>query len=241
VAIKLKDVEIKISLDADHVDQARIRFDLPTTKANEAEIWFCDKLHGSGSNARLQLLEADLIVRLRRKEDDPDDSTVKLRGPELRPPRGWDRADDHSKFKLEGDWSGPSQTVSASVVAEVEQGLIGEVAPGRPLDDRLFTPAQRRLVAAVLKPVELPLSTLQPLGPIQALQWRKEEKEGFRHEVAAEEWKVGNELRFLELSIRVPLEEALQSQIDFTDWVATPALAGTKTKIVLDHFARRTS
>jgi hypothetical protein len=238
MATRLEKVEIKISLDADHVDGARVRFGLPSTKASRADIWFCDDLQSNGPDVRLRLLEADLIVRLRRKQDEADDSTVKLRGPGLRPPRGWDKDDDESEFKLEGDWSGPTQTISASVTAKVEQGLIGEVAPGRPLDDELFSAAQRRLVAKVLKP-PISLSSLQPLGPISALQWQKEQKEGFPHEVAAEEWTVGDELRFLELSIRVPLKDAGESQIDFTDWVALPAMAGTKTRIVLDHFARR--
>ncbi len=235
MATELTQVEIKISLDAEHVDEARDRFDLRSKKADEATIWFCEDVDRS---RRLRLDTAHLIVRLRRKEKAADDSTVKLRGTELQPPPGWDKKDGDSEFKLEGDWSGPTQSVSASVVAKVDQGLIGKAAQPRPLDDGLFRPAQHRLLAAVLGPDAIALGSLQPLGPISARQWKKEHKDGFRHDVAAEEWTV-DDLRFLELSIRVPFEDALDSQTEFTEWVAMPAMAGTKTKIVLNHFAER--
>src|SRR4051794_35194401 len=99
-----EEVEIKINLSAEQVDDGRERFDLPAKKAQSADIWFCEERHRAAPVSGLRLLSAGLILRLRRKKDDEDDSTAKLRGAApIRLPRGWDHDDGRSKTKFEGD------------------------------------------------------------------------------------------------------------------------------------------
>src|SRR5262245_43262249 len=109
-------VEIKISLDASVVEAARHAFDLTDDGAEPAEIWFCERTEQSDVGLVLELLERGLIVRLRHRPGDKSDVSVKLRrSTSFEVPEGWGGHDEINEFKLEGDWAGRNQQLSASV------------------------------------------------------------------------------------------------------------------------------
>lgn len=236
-------VELKISVRADDVARARRRLDLTDDGSTTASIWFCDQPEVDGTHVRLKLFERDVIVRFRHKHDDDSDTTIKLRRPEpLRLPNGWR---DKKDLKVEGDWSGKRQ-VSASLVSTVDGALIDEAGADRPpLSDQLFSRDQRQFVTAILRRRSVELTSLRPLGPIDARRWEESARADLEEEVGAEQWVVDDQV-FLELSMRVKYENAEKWQRRFNDWAGdlgldVGAVRTTKTQAVLEHFARRLS
>jgi hypothetical protein len=105
--------------------------------------------------------------------------------------------------KIEGDWAADRRLVSASLDSKVEGGRIDEVVADRPHQvRRLLSKAQEALAADVL----LGLDGLQILGPIHARKW-KSSPGRLGAEVAAELWELDDGLRFLELSMRVNVDD----------------------------------
>lgn len=239
-----KKVELKISVHADDVARARRRLELTDEGATTASIWFCDQPEIDAPAVKLALFDRGVIVRLRHKQEDDSDSTIKLRRRDpMRLPNGFGNND---ALKVEGDWSGDRRQVSASLVATVDGTLIDEAgADGPPLERRLFSPDQRRFATAILRSNDVELISLRPLGPIHALRWQEFPREDLDEEVGAEQWIVDEQM-FLELSMRVKYENAEKWQRRFNDWASdlgldVGAVQTTKTQAVLEHFARQLS
>jgi hypothetical protein len=237
-------VELKISISADQVKAARKQLGLKHGDATAAKIWFCER-PVVGDSGRLDLFERGLIVRLRSKDGDHSDTTVKYRRPEpIELPAGWDDPDAHPNYKIEGDWTGDNRQVSASLDSTVAHTVIEyAVAKGTPLDRKLFSADQRRFASAIADPHKVSLASLQALGPVHALRWQETSRPDLGDELGAEQW-TADDLVFLELSIRVKYRDAKAWQHRFADWatdqgVAPSALATTKTQAVLEHFAKR--
>jgi len=239
-------VEIKLSIGEDDVAPARARLGWADDTAVGGDIWFCDVISGKDAdgNATLELFDRNLIVRLRHwfHDDGESDCTVKFRGtPPLQLPTAWAEPDDDHGYKIEGDWTGESRKESASLKQKVAgHDITSSVAHGKPLANGLFSDRQRQLAEAL---GGIRWKELEPLGPIHALRWDAERHDGLGAKLAGEQWIAGD-LRFLELSIRVKEDEALEWQGRFTDWadhekLGASAVGTTKTEAVLHHFASR--
>jgi len=236
-------VELKVTLGAEQIDAGLAGFALKPKSAEPRSIWFCERIDAHGGPAMLPLLARGVILRARKIQDSPDDSTLKLRGPEGGvDPDLWRRrtrafGDD---ARIEGDWVTDRHLVSASLDSQVEGDLIDEVAAaGRPYQvQRLFSEDQSALSAELL----LGLHGLELLGPIQAQKWKRGAGE-LGAEVAAELWEIDNGPRFLELSVRVNVNQdpaGVQRQLEQSvrdRGLEIAAKQQTKTSSVLKHLA----
>jgi hypothetical protein len=200
-------VELKVTLGSTQVDDGLRNLDLDPegAAAEPREIYFCEQVGPPSDPMVLPLFARGIILRIRKIQDSPDDSTLKLRGPEgSMDPELWrDRTrafgDD---AKIEGDWAAGRRLVSASLGSKVEGGRIDEVVADRPHQlRRLLSKAQQGLVADLL----VGLDGLELLDPIHAWKWNGVGRLG--DEVDAELWELDDGLRFLELSMRVNVNE----------------------------------
>jgi len=236
-------VELKVTLGAEQVDAGLAGFALDAGSAERRSIWFCERIDAHGGPAMLPLLARGAILRVRKIRDSPDDSTLKLRGPEGGvDPALWRRrtrafGDD---ARIEGDWVTDRHLVSASLDGRVEGDLIDEViAAGRPHQvQRLFSGQQSALAAEWL----LGFGGLELLGPIRARKWKKGAGK-LDAEVVAELWEIDDGPRFLELSMRVSVNQdpaGVQRQLEQTvrdHGLDIAAGQQTKTSTVLTHLA----
>ena len=242
--VEPKRVELKISIRAKHVKDARHNLELNDNDATTATIWFCDRPLG-GHHAGFELFDRGLIVRLRSKGGDDSDTTVKYRRPQpLELPSGWDDVEARPNFKIEGDWTGKNRQVSASLDSTVDEKVIDDAVADRPpLSQQLFSADQRAFANALTAPDKVSLTSLRPLGPIHALRWQEAPREDLDEELGAEQWTAGD-LVFLELSIRVNFDEAQKWQDKFKFWAmkkgfGASSMGTTKTQAVLEYFADR--
>jgi hypothetical protein len=238
-------VEIKLSIGADDVAPARELLGWTDARAARADIWFCDRITGTGKDRALDLFDRHLIVRLRHKFGKDSDTTLKYRGkPPLDLPSEWRSSDDDRHYKIEGDWTGKSQLVSASLDSTVSgHDITSSVGHGSLSVDDLFSADQKAFAGEVGDGAGIEWKSLQPLGPIHALRWEEEDRDDLDHALGGEQWIAGD-LLFLELSVRVKFAKAQEWQERFTDWAGEKALgvsavATTKTEAVLHHFADR--
>lgn len=237
---RLDAVEIKVNIGAADMPAAAECFGLANAEKRRRTIYFCEDLTGEDGPAGLPLLTGGVILRLRRNKGRPDDITAKLRpcaASQLT--RRWidARRGDGWEFRVEGDWAGPRRVVSASLVAEIEEGIIEDLtAEGLPIP--LAKKQRRFLEDCARAPVDLSRLTL--LGPIDGTKWELDRK---GREIVAEQWAVGDGLRFLEFSIRTRPEDAVEAQRDFEELfrahgIDPGSVRETKTRIVLEHLAR---
>jgi hypothetical protein len=231
-------VEIKVTLAAEMVELGRQAFRIGLAQAERRSIWFGELL-ASDDGQNLPLLSRGVIIRIRQREGEDDDATLKLRGPEgcIDPDLWRGRTKSFGKrAKLEGDWVGRRHLVSASLDAKIAGGRITEVLNEQPNQvKRLLSDAQRALADEWL----LPLDEAQLLGPVKAAKWRP--GMGQLGDVAAELWEVGDRLRFLELSV-LAREDPVGRQQRLEELVRSHSLevdleAETKTRTVLEFFA----
>src|SRR6478735_5509524 len=100
-------VEIKLTIGAADVAPARELLGWTDERAGRADIWFCDRITGTGKDRELDLFDRHLIVRLRHKFGKDSDTTVKYRGRQpFHLPAGWRDPIDDRQYKIEGDWTG---------------------------------------------------------------------------------------------------------------------------------------
>jgi hypothetical protein len=232
-------VEIKANTYGVHAKTAADAFHLTPNNGDPRRIWFCESRRGL-RHGRLDLLENGLILRLRAIADDPDDTTVKLRG-QLAPilPDPW-----LQHFQIEGDWAGEQHLISASFTEKVASGRIKEaVAEGGSIS-RAFTAEQEDYLRHDSHP-QVHMSELKCLGPIQGVKWSKLENDHFPYHLRAERWKI-DELHFLEFSMLVDWDEAEKAQLRLDRFLTKRRvdLSGQqlpKTTLVLRHLARITS
>jgi hypothetical protein len=232
-------VEIKVTLGAAMVERGRQAFRIGLAQAERRSIWFAERLMGQGDSAELPLLSRGVIIRVRQREGEDDDATLKLRGPEggIDPDLWRLRTKSFGKrAKLEGDWVGKRHLLSASLDGKVDEGRIDEVVAEQPQQvRRLLSEAQQALADELL----LPLDEVQLLGPVKAAKWKP--GMGELGDLAAELWEAGDQLRFLELSV-LAKEDPLSQQRRLEETIGSRSLevdpeAETKTRAVLEHFA----
>ena len=158
---EIKDVEIKVTIRENQELLATRALNLSEEKAQRREIYFFD-------TPSLALFEAGIILRARIVEDDPDDSTVKIRPAD--PSHIAQAWKDRDEFKLEGDWVGESKVCSASLDARQKNGEIEEVAAGKYELQKLFSAEQEQFLNANTD-TKINFDSLVVLDPVEAQQW----------------------------------------------------------------------
>lgn len=230
-------VEIKVNV-ADDVDRAIAVLGLNGGKRRQ--VWFLDDLT-EGTRPALPLMNAGIVLRLRRRENGKGDSTVKLRPCRRSQLIGvWHSADrDDPEYRIEGDWSGPRHVLAASCEAALEPDTLDAViAGGHALADA-FTDAQHDFLEECAD-LRVALSGLSPLNAITSTQWKELSLAG-RDDVAAERWTVAG-MDFLELSIHTTAVYAAALQQTLTDDIVSRGLKlddgdTTKTERVMTRLA----
>ena len=138
-------IEIKVNIGG-NVEPALTALGLGEGKARK--VWFLDDLT-EGLEKPLPLLTEDIILRLRRRDNGKEDSTIKLRPCRRSQLAGkWAAAPpDDEQYRIEGDWSRSRHVLAASCVADLQRGTIENAldGPGRIAD--LFSDPQREFLA----------------------------------------------------------------------------------------------
>ena len=236
---RLDAVEIKVTLSGPAADQAITVLALDGT-GERRRVYFCEDRRVADP-ATLRLLDARIILRIRRTPDG-DDATVKLREcfrDQLAPPPWLDVVKDGKhKFRVEQDWAGDRKVLAASLVAPRDSDRLDDVLAGRATPRALFSDRHRQFLADCAGSA-VDLDQLTVLGPVQVRKWDTVTWSGFA--VDAERWVVGP-LDFLELSIRVEPDRAVAAQAGFEAALRDAGLGGdpvqeTKTRLVLHRLA----
>lgn len=238
--MRLDAVEVKLNVAPDGVSEALALLGIHGDGSGR-EIYFADDPQAKG--ATLPLLDGGVVLRVRRAPDGKVDSTAKLRPCRrsqltdewLDPPKGGDGDD----AKLEADWVGDRRVLAASLSAKHESGKLDAVLHHHAPVGALFTAEQQAFLDACAD-IRVNINGLVLLGPIEASRWEHVDLDGL--EIEAERWRVGNELEFLELSLRASPSVAQDRQRALDDGARGRGLAiddqqATKTKLVLAHLA----
>jgi hypothetical protein len=228
----MHDVEIKVTIRPDQELRAERAMLVDEDTADVRVIYFYD-------TPDLDLFEAGIALRARLIKGDTDNSTVKFRSAKIvNASPDWDR---YEGFKLEADVVGDRAVYSASLTCPQRRDEIDEVAKGRRAIDKLFSKDQERFLKEFYKgPVSF--GELRVMGPIRVLRWKLEHK-NFPHELTVEEWRLPDGDDLVEVSIKVPPEEAPAAAKAFAVHLETLGLdpqgaQETKTRTALQFFAK---
>lgn len=226
-----ENVEVKATIDDAIIRKALKLFGVAPETGDKRFIYFFD-------TPKLALFNSGTIVRARRAPGGDHDSTIKIRPVDpAQVPTKWQR---DSGFKLESDAGETSIVRSASLSRSVAKGVIKAVAAGdKPVSD-LFDDVQELFLGEMCK-IRYDLDSLALLGPVSALRW-KIKHPGLPVAMTAELWTREDKQAMLEVSIRVPAEQAAFAEGGFVAFLAE--LGATrenaqqaKTRWVLEHYA----
>jgi hypothetical protein len=232
-------VEIKLSCDSAHIDQAVKAFELKDADANRRVIHFFD-------SKNLGLFQAGIILRARQSADteaahgDKAETTVKLRPLARSQVRGdWFKLDD---FKCETDSTGQRTIDSCSLDQKVKTADLIEVLQGKAGEKKVFGEKQEEFVSEY-RTVRVDWDRSEPLGPIASRTW-KLKFEGFTDPVAIELWDLSADLHLMEISTRADAGQVDQitaklKKLLETRGVRVAADGETKTRTALEYFASK--
>jgi hypothetical protein len=225
-------VEIKVTIRPDQELRAERAMQVDEDTADIRVIYFYE-------TPDLDLFNAGIALRARLLKGDEDNSTVKFRSPEtMSVSPEWERLEG---FKLEADCVGERAIFSASLTQIQQRDEIDEVAKGKRSIDKLFSKDQERFFHEFYKgPVDF--GQLRVMGPIRVLRWKLRHK-NFAHQLTVEEWRLPNGDDLVEVSIKVPPEEAAQASKAFENHLTVLGLdprgaQETKTRTALEYFAK---
>jgi hypothetical protein len=190
----------------------------------------------------LALHRHGVVVRARRIQGKPGDSTVKLRPlvpDEL--PAGLRKSPN---FGVEVDAMPGGFVCSGTMKAVVDPAEAKDVLGGRRPVRKLFTKEQREFFSAYA-PEGIQLESLSLLGPINVLKL-KFRPAGYGRRLVAELWTYPDGTRVLELSTKCLPNEAFEAAAEtraFLAGVGIDLLAEqqTKTRTALEFFAKEIS
>ncbi|OKI02077.1 hypothetical protein A6A06_13370 [Streptomyces sp. CB02923] len=205
---RLDSVELKVTFSG-----ARAEVAAKALAPDDGGVW-CQVFFCEGPRHRrpgeLPLLEAGVILRLRSRQGRTGDTTAKLRPcRRTRIPGPWldfrRRGDD--ELRLESDWAGERQVLSAALTRTRDRRDIDAVTAGeRPLHTA-FSGAQERFLADCAD-LAVDFRQLTVYGPVRAQRWRDVRRR--HHELTVERWslapRTGPPLDWLEVSERVEPE-----------------------------------
>ena len=133
----IRAVEVKLTARIEDEDLVLGLLKESGEDAEERVVYFFD-------TPGLDLFDAGLVLRARKKHGDVDDTTVKLRPVDpARIPVDWTTTEG---FEVEMDRVGDNQIISAKLTAEQDEGEIDEAVDGRRPLRRLFSSDQERLI-----------------------------------------------------------------------------------------------
>ena len=193
-------VELKLSVpDSDHQQVLRT-LGIDSLDAEVRQVAFVE-------TPDLRLFEAGLVVRVRRTQRKPADTTVKLRP--MLPADVPEGLRGLPGFKVEVDASPSGFTSSCSVTAEIPDRRAKELLAGeRELAD-VLTEEQRGVLLGRL-PEGIGLGDLVVLGPLTLLK-AKFAPADYPRRMVAELWFLPDGSRILELSAKCEPAEAFQA------------------------------
>ena len=228
---EIETVEIKITVRADQEALVRAELREAELEPQRRRVYFFD-------TQKLELFDDGVVLRARVTQNAADDSTVKLR-PAVPADidRRWKGTDG---FEIELDMVGDTAVCSAKLDAKQRRDEIDKVAAGqRPLRT-LFSGDQERLIHEYA-PIGISWDELSVLGPVDVRKWELEPA-GFPHEITVEEWELPDESNFIELSIKVRPDQAVDAGRAFRDLLVNRGLdpdgdQQAKTRRVLEFFA----
>jgi hypothetical protein len=226
-------IEIKATIPEHQIDPALERYGLTVDNDEERYVYFFD-------TPDLELFEAGMIARARRIVGDQHDSTVKLRP--VIPSEIPDKWREVEGFKLEADASETGVTKSASLTVPVEKGLIVRVAAGEKHVAKLFSQEQEEFLAT-LGDRHVDYDRLAVMGPLTANRWKFDDP-ACPWSITAELWKRDDGDRLMELSIKLPVEQAAVGIAGFMAFLAEVGVERdrdqqAKTRWALDFYASK--
>ena len=241
---RLDAIKIKATIVPDQVRTALAAYHLSGSTARSHEIYFCEEPSRLGL---LPLLDAAVILRIRRPPQGPGDVTVKLRPchpGQLSSQWIAFRRSAHHELRIKGDWTGDRRVVAASLVYSPPGNHLRQALDAGPLDlHHLFSTRQRRYLAECTN-ADPALGDLRLLGPVKTCRWRLREP---RYDVTAELWTVripgdSTGVELLELSMTAEPDDAALIQPAFQASIRSRGLdpyafQQTKTRHVLRHLA----
>lgn len=196
--------EIKFTFAGADVAAAISSYDLDRAAADRRTIFFLDERTGNG----LRLFDAGVVLRLRGRDDDTGDGTLKLRpAPADRLTGRWLPGTEHKdEYRVEYDWA-RKPVLAASVVADLDPEVFAEVISGDRKPKQAFTDEQQDFLKRCGPGLDHPFRGLRLAGPIIALRWSGLTWPGSA-DLRAEQWTYLVDRTFLELSLKVPFAEA---------------------------------
>ena len=198
--------EVKVTVDGAAIARARSRMSLRNASSQRRDIWFYD-------TPSLALFDGGAVLRARDIRGEPDDSTVKLR-PFAGADPSWFALDG---FKCEIDRTVDRETPSCSLTVAQDDDEIDDVADGDRAIDKLFSDEQETFLAD--NGPGFDWDELAPLGPIPARVW-KLRSDALPARLTAELWVLADATEVLELSMKVPADQAddaLDALLDLLD------------------------
>jgi adenylate cyclase class IV len=231
-------VEVKLEAEGDTSDQLLSQLTSGKDAKEKRDIYFYD-------TPDLALAQHKIFLRARKTTlgDNPDDSTVKIRG---------DLADKVSQdwLQLEGAESkrefdmvvDKPKVPSISITVEQQSGEIDDVKNGKRSVKKLFSRDQERFLEEYAGGI-IKWENLKPMGPVKAEIWKLKQPDGLDVNLSVERWNVDGKL-FLEISTKVNPEKADRVAANLKDFIRSKGIKQsddpeTKTDFVLNHFAQK--
>jgi hypothetical protein len=185
----------------------------------------------------LDLNQAGLVVRARRRQNDTGDTVVKIRPVDPASLPADLRADP--EFGVEVDAMPGGYVCSASFKGSADNARIKEVAHGEGQTRKLFSKRQRAFFSE-RAPDGIALDDLEILGPIPTMRV-KTRADGFDRPMVGELWLYPDGSQVVELSTKVAPSEAFQAALEWRAYLESAGvdISGeqqTKTKTALEFF-----
>lgn len=229
----IESVEIKLTVRADQEQMVHSALEGEDAEPERRQVYFFD-------TDDLALYESGLVLRARKIDGDPDDTTVKLR-PVVPADIGerWKRL---AEFNIEVDAVGDKMVCSAKLDAEQQRGEIEAVVEGDREPMKLFTSDQEDLIGE-FGPDEVGWDQIHPLGPVETKKYELE-LDDLDHELTVEIWVLPDGSDLVELSIKVTPDEAEKAGADLRDFLTAQGFdvggdQQTKTRAALSFFTGR--
>lgn len=227
-------VELKMTVDqADHRATTQA-LEMDPIQARIRQVLFFD-------TPDLQLNKAGIVVRSRRIQDKPGDSTIKLRpmAPGEVPPK----LRSSPNFSIELDVMPDGYVCSGSMknVGIVDSDIKDVIAGRKPIRS-LFNKQQRALYT-LHAPKGLDLDALSILGPITILKLRFAPS-GLNQKLVAEMWFYPDGSKILELSTKALVTTAPLVAREVRGFLAQRGVKSgvaqsTKTRTALDYYSKQ--
>ena len=232
-------VEVKIEADGDTSDQLLSQLTSGKDAEEKRDIYFYDM-------PDLALAQHKIFLRARKTTlgDDPDDSTVKIRGDLAnKVSEDWLQLEG-AKSKREFDMVvGKPKVPSISITVEQQSGEIDDVKNGKRSVKKLFSSDQERFLEQYAGGI-IKWENLRPMGPVKAEIWELKQPDGLDvKDLSIERWNIDGKL-FLEISAKINPEKADRVAANLKDFIISKGIKQsddpeTKTNFALSHFTQK--